>query len=168
MSQTHNIIRRIFGDRSLPQNLSDEEYDKYMQENFPKWMKAFEDNGFLEQTKLPAIKTEEELLEKLQEHKNDLVVVKYWKHGCIPCLTFAEMYKEASERCKRDGKRIFWYSVDTKAVSTRQLTEYQLISGTPTVQTFLGQKQVGDEIRATNIDDLMKEVYARAPAASIA
>lgn len=164
MSQTQNLIRRIFGSRTLPQNLSDEEYDKYMHENFPKWMKEFEDSGFLEQTKLPAIKSEEELLEKLQEHKDELMVLKYWKHGCIPCLTFAEMYKEASELCKRSGKRIVWYSVDTKAVSTRQLTEYQLISGTPTIQTFLGQKQVGGEIRATSIDDLMKELDARAPA----
>lgn len=181
MSQTQNIVRRIFGDRKLPENLSNEAYDKYMQANFPAWMKEFEDGGFLEQTKLPAIKSEEELLEKLQEHRDDLLVLKFWKHGCIPCLTFAEMYKEAAERCKsytggnansnsnsnKDStsgvRRIVWYSVDSKALSTRQLVDYQLIAGTPTVQTFLGQRQVGSEIRATNIDDLLKEVYARVP-----
>lgn len=163
MSMTQNIVRRIFGDRKLPENLSNEEYDKYMQEHFPKWMKEFEDGGFLNKTKLPAIKSEEELISKLQEHKNDLMVIKYWKHGCIPCLTFAEMYKEAAERCAKEKKRIVWYSVDTKALSTRQLIDYQLISGTPTIQTFTGQKQVGNEIRAVNAEELLSELDRRVP-----
>lgn len=162
MSATQNIIRRIFGDRRLPENLSNDEYDKYMQENFPVWIREFEDGGFLEKTKLPAIQSEEEFIDKLQEHRNDLMVVKFWKHSCVPCLSFAEMYKEAAERCAREGRRIVWYSVDTKALSSRQLIDYQLISGTPTLQTFKDLKQVGKEIRLTNVDDLMKEVKARA------
>ncbi|KAG5469748.1 hypothetical protein CUR178_01887 [Leishmania enriettii] len=163
MSMTQNIVRRIFGDRKLPENLSNEEYDKYMQENFPKWMKEFEDGGFLEKTKLPPIKSEEELIAKLQEHKDELMVIKYWKHGCIPCLTFAEMYKEAAERCAKAQNKIVWYSVDTKALSTRQLIDYQLISGTPTIQTFTGQKQVGNEIRAVNLEELLGELDKRLP-----
>ncbi|CAC9531673.1 Thioredoxin [Leishmania donovani] len=163
MSMTQNIVRRIFGDRKLPENLSNEEYDKYMQDNFPKWMKEFEDGGFLEKTKLPPIKSEEEFIAKLQEHKDELMVIKYWKHGCIPCLTFAEMYKEAAERCSKEKKKIVWYSVDTKALSTRQLIDYQLISGTPTIQTFTGQKQVGNEIRAVNAEELLKELDRRVP-----
>ncbi|AIO01427.1 hypothetical protein LPMP_331350 [Leishmania panamensis] len=163
MSMTQNIVRRIFGDRKLPENLSNEEYDKYMQDNFPKWMKEFEDSGFLEKTKLPPIKSEEEFIAKLQEHKDELMVIKYWKHGCIPCLTFAEMYKEAAERCTKAKKKVVWYSVDTKAVSTRQLIDYQLISGTPTIQTFTGRKQVGNEIRAVNAEELLEELDKRIP-----
>lgn len=163
MSMTQSIIRRIFGDRKLPENLSNEEYDAYMQKNFPTWIQEFENGGFLEKTKFPPIRSEEELIEKLHEHKDDLMVIKFWKHGCIPCLSFAEMYKEAEERCQQSGQRVFWYSVDSKAVGTRQLVDYQLIAGTPTVQTFCGQKQVGNEIRSTNIDDLMKELKSRMP-----
>lgn len=160
---TQNIVRRIFGDRKLPENLSSDEYDKYMHDNFPKWMKEFEDGGFLEKTKLPPIKSEEELIAKLQEHKDDLMVIKYWKHGCIPCMTFAEMYKEAAEKCAQENRRIVWYSVDTKALSTRQLIDYQLISGTPTIQTFTGRKQVGNEIRAVNLEELLAELNRRLP-----
>ncbi|GET91873.1 thioredoxin, putative [Leishmania tarentolae] len=163
MSMTQSIVRRIFGDRKLPENLSNEEYDKYMQDNFPKWMKEFEDGGFLEKTKLPPIKSEEEFITKLQEHKDELMVIKYWKHGCIPCLTFAEMYKEAAERCCKEKKKIVWYSVDTKALNTRQLIDYQLISGTPTIQTFTGQKQVGNEIRAVSTEELLSELDKRVP-----
>ncbi|EPY34316.1 hypothetical protein STCU_01654 [Strigomonas culicis] len=191
MSQTQNIIRRIFGDRKLPQNLSNEEYDEYMHTNFPAWMKEFEDSGFLEKTKLQPIRNEEEFIEKLNQHKSDLLVLKFWKHGCIPCLTFAEMYKEAEALCQRLQqnrpanvaadvapppadtaaaaltapleKRVVWYSVDTKALSTRTMVDYQLISGTPTIQTFCGERQVGEEIKATNLEDLMKELRTRIP-----
>lgn len=156
-------MRRIFGDHKLPENLSAAEYDTFMHENFPQWIKEFEDSGFLEQTKLPAIQSEEELMEKLLEHKDDLLVLKFWKHACIPCLTFAEMYKAAADRCANEGRRVHWYSVDTKAISTKQLIEYQLIAGTPTVQTFTGCKQVGKEIRATNLEDLMQEITRREP-----
>ncbi|ORC90583.1 uncharacterized protein TM35_000083810 [Trypanosoma theileri] len=156
-----SIVRRIFGDRKLPENLTGSDYERFMQENFPKWIREFEEGGFLEANKLPAIKSEDEFLQKLQEHKNDLMVVKFWKHACIPCLSFAEMYKQASELCKAEKRRIVWYSVDTKDLPSRSLVEYQLISGTPTIQTFAGLKQVGKEIRATNTEDLMKELTAR-------
>ncbi|CCW63130.1 unnamed protein product [Phytomonas sp. EM1] len=166
MSQIQSIIQRIFGNHKLPTDLSGEEYEKFMQNNIPQWMKEFEDSGFLEKTKLPVIQSEEEFIDKLLEHRNDLMVIKYWKHGCIPCLAFAEMYKAAAEAFAKDAspnaKRVFWYSVDTKALSTWQLVEYQLISGTPTIQTFANQKQCDDEIKATNMDDLMREIRRRA------
>ncbi|KEG07921.1 hypothetical protein DQ04_08471020 [Trypanosoma grayi] len=164
---THNIIRRIFGERKLPENLSGNDYERFMQENFPKWIHEFEESGFLEATKLPEIKSEDEFLQKLQEHKNDLMVIKFWKHACIPCLSFAEMYKQVSEQCKAEKRRIVWYSVDTKDIKTRELVEYQLISGTPTIQTFGGLKQVGKEIRATNAEDLMKEIASREAAMAL-
>ncbi|KAG8344928.1 putative Thioredoxin [Trypanosoma vivax] len=158
---TQNIIRRIFGNREIPENLSGSEYEHYMQSNFPKWIREFEDGGFIEATKLPAIRSEDEFLRKLVEHRDEVMVIKYWKHGCIPCLSFAEMYKQVSEQCKKDKRRIVWYSVDTKDINTRSLVDYQLVGGTPTIQTFSGLKQVGSEIRATNAEDLMKELSLR-------
>ncbi|CCW66223.1 unnamed protein product [Phytomonas sp. Hart1] len=166
MSQIQSIIQRIFGNHKLPTDLPGEEYEKYMQKNIPQWVKEFEDGGFLDKTKLPEIQSEEELIEKLLLHRNDLMVIKYWKHGCIPCLAFAEMYKAAAEMFTKDtspnAKRVFWYSVDTKAFSAWQLAERQLISGTPTIQTFANQKQCDDEIKATNMDELMQEIRRRA------
>nr|CCC94229.1 conserved hypothetical protein [Trypanosoma congolense IL3000] len=158
---TQNIIRRIFGNRELPEDLSGNEYEQYMQKNFPKWIDEFEKSGFLEATKLPPIRSEDEFLRKLIEHKNEVMVIKYWKHGCIPCLSLAEMYKQVAERCKNENRRIVWYSVDTKDVNARSLVDYQLINGTPTVQTFSGLKQVGKEIRATTAEDLLKELLLR-------
>ncbi|CBH16336.1 thioredoxin, putative [Trypanosoma equiperdum] len=158
---TQNIIRRIFGNRELPENLSGSEYERYMQENFPKWIDEFEKGGFLEATKLPAIKSERDFLSKLIEHKDEIMVVKYWKHGCIPCLSLAEMYKQVSEQCKKENRRIAWYSVNTKDVSARSLVDYQLVNGTPTVQTFSRMKQVGKEIRAISAEELMRELSLR-------
>lgn len=150
-----NIIRRIFGDRKLPEGLTEEAYDAFMHSNFPKWVTEFEDSGFLDQTKLTPIPDEECLMDVLMAHPNDLVVVKYWKHGCIPCLSFAEMYKAAERKCLLEGRPIRWFSVDTKSADARELVDFQLVDGTPTIQTFMGCKQVGNEIRATQIDELM-------------
>ncbi|CUG87152.1 thioredoxin-like protein, putative [Bodo saltans] len=151
-----SIVRRIFGDRKLPEGLSEDAYDKFMHDNFPKWVTEFESNGFLEQTKLPPIADEDALMDVLMKYPNDLVVVKYWKHGCIPCLSFAEMYKSAQMKCLAENKRIRWFSVDTKASDgARELVDFQLVDGTPTIQTFAGCKQIGNEIRATQLDDLM-------------
>lgn len=158
-----SIIRRIFGDRKLPENMSNDEYDNFMKDNFPKWITEFEQSGFLEQTKLQPLKDDDELIEKLQQYKDDLVVVKYWKHGCIPCLSFAEMYKAAEQRCIAENRNIRWFSVDTKARDAKELVDFQIVDGTPTIQTFAGCKQVGSEIRATQIDELLNELYARAP-----
>ena len=160
---TMNIIKRIFGSRKLPENMSDAEYDVFMQTHFKKWVTEFEDNGFLESTKLTPIRSEEELIDKLILHENDLVVVKYWKHGCIPCLSVAEMYKEAEKWCAKKNKKVVWFSVDSKLAESRELVDFQLVAGTPTVQTFYKMKQVGDEIRAMQLDDLLKVINERAP-----
>lgn len=158
-----SIIRRIFADRPVDQNMTSEEREKFIRTSIPQWINEFEESGFLESTGLPSIKSEEEFLAKLREHKNSLMVVKYWKHGCLPCLSIAEMIKEAEKKSSESGKRIVWYSIDTHLPSAKNLIDYQLISGTPTLQTFSGQKQVGKEIRTTSLDELLREVYARAP-----
>jgi hypothetical protein len=157
------IVKRIFGNRKLPENMSDAEYEIFMQTNFKKWITEFEDGGFLDATKLPPIRNEDELIDKLMQHENELLVLKYWKHGCIPCLSVAEMYKEAQQLCMKHGKKVVWYSVDSKLAESRQMVDFQLISGTPTIQMFHKMKQVGEEVRATRIQDLMKELDLWAP-----
>lgn len=62
------------------------------------------------------------------------------------------------------GKKVVWYSVDSKFADSRPLVDHQMIAGTPTVQTFLGMKQVGDEIRTMDFAELMKIINSRAPA----
>lgn len=157
-----NIMRRIVADKPI-QELSAEGNENAFQELLPKWIKEFEDNGFLEATKLESIKDEDEFVQKLQEHKDDLMIIKYWKHGCIPCLSVAEMVKEAEAKSKSNGKKVFWYSVDTHSSLAKNLVNYQLISGTPTIQTFTGLRQVGQEIRPSSTDELLTEVYKRTP-----
>lgn len=155
-------MRRILADKPIGQEMTSEEREKFIHESVPKWIKEFEESGFLESTRLPSIKSEDEFLEKLEEHKDDLMVIKYWKHGCIPCLSIAEMVKDAEKKCIESGKKIFWYSVDSRSPFTKDLIDYQLISGTPTLQTFRGQRQVGKEIRPTQLDELLGEVFSRA------
>lgn len=156
-------MRRILADRPMEQEMTSEERENFIHNSVPKWIKEFEESGFLESTRLPPIRNEEEFIEKLQEHKDDLMVIKYWKHGCLPCLSIAEMVKEAEKKCIESGKKIFWYSIDSRSPQAKNLIDYQLISGTPTLQTFYGQRQVGKEIRTTQLDELLKEVFSRSP-----
>lgn len=162
-----SIMRRIFGDRKLPENMSDEAYDAFMHANFPTWITEFENSGFLEQTKLPPIRDEDELVDTLMRYPDDLVVLKYWKHGCLPCLSFAEMYKAVEQKCVQEGKRIRWFSVDTKAADAKELVDFQLVDGTPTIQTFLRGKQIGHEIRSVQLEELMATLEQRLAAASL-
>ena len=157
-----SIIRRILGDRKLP-DMTDEEYDRFMHVNFPKWITEFENGGFLESTKLTPIDSEDDFIRRLHDHrlKNDMLIVKFWKHGCLPCLGMAEMYKEAERRCLREGKNTAWYSVDTKSAPAKDLVQYSLVDGTPTIQTYFCGRIVGDEIRATTMDDLMNTIEGR-------
>lgn len=163
----NNIVRRIFADRKRPADLTDEQYDAYLQQQFPTWITEFENNGFLEATKLPPISSEDELLSKLHQHRDQLVVLKYWKHGCLPCLSMAEMYKDAEKQTLDPShplyKKVVWYSVDTKAAPNKEVVDYQMVNGTPSIQTFLGGRQVGSEIRATQLTDLMGVLQERAP-----
>ena len=73
----NNIVRRIFADRKRPADLTDEQYDAYLQTQFPTWISEFENNGFLDATKLPPIVSEDDLLQKLHENRDKLVVLKY-------------------------------------------------------------------------------------------
>ena len=174
------ILKRIFGNRDIPQDLSPEDQNKFISENFPKWVTEFETSGFLDRTKLPPISSEGEFIQKLQEHKNDLLVIKYWKHGCIPCLSLAEMYKNAEEYYHAESKKreevdkkdpssmkgeapcsVVFYSMDTKAMTNKGHVEFQMILGTPAVLTFRHYKQWGKDIEAMNLKEFMREIDSR-------
>jgi thiol-disulfide isomerase/thioredoxin len=145
------IVKMIFGDRKLPEGLSDTEMDKYFSSNFPQWITEFEEGGFLDSTKVPSIVGEDDLLTKLRDTKDGMFIIKYWKRGCIPCLATSEMYKEAEGRAKSEGKNISFYSVNIKDEACKEMVENQLVEGTPTFQAFCNNKQMGDEIKEMNM-----------------
>ena len=153
-----HIVRRIFGSRTLPTNLSDAEMDKYFNSNFPKWTAEFEESGFLDEVKVPAIDGEDDFLEKLRQHRDDLLVIKFWKRGCIPCLALSEMFKAAEKQCASDGRRVVFYSVDTKSPLAKELVSNELVDGTPTFQAYKGYRQIGDQIRETNLKAFLEQV----------
>ena len=148
-----NIVRRIFANRPLPsQDAGEEEFKK----QFDQAVKDFEEGGYLEQNKLAPINTEYDLVEKLHQHKNDLVVLKFWKRGCLPCLGLAEMYKQAEQQFQ--GKNVVFFSMNTKEDSCLPTVAHQLVEGTPTVQVFYQGKQVGDEIMAQSLNSFMDKI----------
>jgi thiol-disulfide isomerase/thioredoxin len=140
------IVRRIFATRQLPaQDASEADFKKA----FDAAVTDFEEGGFLEQNKLTPIASEVELVDRLHDHRNDLVVLKFWKRGCLPCLGLAEMYKAAEQRYQ--GRRVHFYSMNTKADSALGAVAHQLVEGTPTVQVFHAGRQIGDEILSQNL-----------------
>jgi thiol-disulfide isomerase/thioredoxin len=163
------IMRRIFADRPMPPpNTSKEEFTKM----FDVAVDEFEKSGFLDSIKFEPVTSDEDLLDKLKQHKDELVVVKFWKHGCIPCLAFGEMFKAAEQQLKDEGKPVRFFGVDQKEV--RDVPRYQLVEGTPTVLTFHQYKQVGDEIRATSlsaftasIDERLGQLHGSQPPSTV-
>ena len=160
-----HILRRIFQSKPIPDGLSKDQLVEFMDHA----LTEFEDSGFLEQTKLMPIQSEEEFIQKLQEHRNDLMVIKFWKRKCIPCLSTAEMYKIAEQHfaARQEGekgdcrKQVHFYSVDIKSPSTQSLVRYQMVEGTPTIQTFHNCQQVGSEIQATTLQKVVEQINAR-------
>jgi hypothetical protein len=149
------IIRRIFSNRPFPsQDAGEEQFNK----EFTEAVTAFEEGGFLEQIKMAPIGSELELVQRLHEHREDLVVLKFWKRGCIPCLGFGEMYKAAQMHFA--GKRVHFYSVNTKEPSCFGTAAYQLVEGTPTLQVFHRGRQVGDEIQSTSLNAFVDRIEA--------
>ena len=144
------IVKMVFGDRKLPEGLSDEEMDKYFSSNFPQWVTEFEEGGFLEKTHVPPVEGEDDLLTKLRDTRDGMMVIKYWKRGCIPCLATSEMYKEAEERARAESRPYSFYSVNIKDEQCKEMVENQLVEGTPTFQAFCNNKQMGDEIKEMN------------------
>src|SRR3989338_8734053 len=147
------IVRRIFANRPLPPNdATPEEFNKAMDSA----VRDFEDSGFLDSIKLAPLNSEYDLVERLHQHKNDIVVVKFWKKGCLPCLGLAEMYKQAEKQF--EGKRVHFFSVNTKEDSCLGTVAHQLIEGTPTIQVFHGGHQIGDEILSQSLANFCQKI----------
>lgn len=154
------LMRRIFADKQMPpEGTPKEEFHKF----FDNAVKEFEEGGYLDKVKLAPIASDDELCEVLRRHKNELVVVKFWKRGCIPCLAYGEMFKTAEKQFQDDGKPVRFFSVDTHAPLCKDLARYQLVDGTPTILTFHGSRQVGDEIKEVSLASFMKVVDDRIP-----
>lgn len=156
----HRVVQRIFADNPPPQGLSDAEFSAFMDGAVTR----FEESGFLEETKLEHIDSEDDFIDVLTRHRHQLVVVKFWKRGCLPCLSVAEMYKAAEHECKAAGYPVVFYSVNSKAISSLLLTRFQLVTGTPTVQVFHDGEQIGGEIQAMTLAAFLEEIRARMPA----
>jgi thiol-disulfide isomerase/thioredoxin len=159
------LMRRIFANRTMPpEGTSKEEFHKF----FDAAVTDFENSGFLDATKFTPIASDEELEEVLRKHKDELVVVKFWKRGCMPCLAFGEMFKAAEKQYADAGKPVKFFSVDTKADDCRDLARYQLVDGTPTILTFHKYRQVGEEIKETSLETFTRAVNQRIPAPAAA
>ena len=156
MSAVQSLLQRIFKDKVVPTDASKEEFHAF----FESAVKDFEASGFLEENKLPVITSEEEFQQKLFEHRHELMVVKYWKRNCIPCLSFAEMYKAAEKQCADDKIPVHFYSVDIKEKPNRERVDFQMVDGTPTLQKFHNFRQVGGEIQETRLGGVMKDIKA--------
>eukprot|EP00672_Neobodo_designis_P020832 CAMPEP_0174827332 /NCGR_PEP_ID=MMETSP1114-20130205/645_1 /TAXON_ID=312471 /ORGANISM="Neobodo designis, Strain CCAP 1951/1" /LENGTH=157 /DNA_ID=CAMNT_0016060965 /DNA_START=50 /DNA_END=523 /DNA_ORIENTATION=- len=152
------LMRRIFANRQMPpEGTSKEEFHKF----FDEAVRDFEDGGFLDTVKFTPIASDEELEDVLRKNKDDLTVVKFWKRGCMPCLAFGEMFKAAEKHYQETGKRVKFYAVDTKAPGCTELARYQLVDGTPTILTFRGYRQVGEEIKETSLAAFTAAIDAR-------
>ena len=162
ISQTasmQRIIQKIFSAHEIPKDMPSDQLETFVDEAITK----FEDGGFLEENKLQPIDDEDNFLDFLRKHRNDLVVIKYWKRGCIPCLSQAEMYKQAEQLCQEHQLPITFCSVDTKKYESLPLVKWQNIEGTPTIQCFRGGKQVGDEIQAVSLPSFLQQLQTRMP-----
>jgi len=154
MSAVQNILQRIFKDKNVPTDASKEEFHAF----FESAVNDFENSGFLEQTKIAPILTEADFQQKLFENRNKLMLVKYWKRNCIPCLSFAEMFKAAEKQCLDDKLPVVWYSVNIKEKPNKDLVDFQMVDGTPTIQKFFNFRQVGQEVQETRLGGLMKDI----------
>ncbi len=86
------LLQKIFAGKDIPPGLGKEEFQKFMDQS----VHEFEEGGYLAANALtPIYGGEEAFIDALDASEADVVLVKYWKRRCLPCLSFAEMYKEA-------------------------------------------------------------------------
>eukprot|EP00756_Hemistasia_phaeocysticola_P054344 Hpha_TRINITY_DN30274_c0_g1::TRINITY_DN30274_c0_g1_i1::g.27172::m.27172 len=124
--------------------------------------KVLEDR-LVPQTALPSIRGDLEMVSRLHEHRDQLVAIKFWKRGCIPCLATAEMYKKAEAfhgitQMMPDGTRkpgVVFYSVDVKDDTNADAQDYHMVEGTPALLKFWNGKQVGGDVQISQLDPLL-------------
>eukprot|EP01061_Rhynchopus_euleeides_P029983 TRINITY_DN4968_c0_g1_i1.p2 TRINITY_DN4968_c0_g1~~TRINITY_DN4968_c0_g1_i1.p2 ORF type:complete len:177 (+),score=78.80 TRINITY_DN4968_c0_g1_i1:119-649(+) len=153
---TFEFMQRLFPPGSVSPDISKEEFSK----EFERRLEKLENSGFLEENGLPKIEGEDELARKLAYHKQrqELVVIKYWKRGCIPCLSKAEMFKEVERWMLAEKPQSVFYSIDIRHPLNRDLADRQLVDGTPSIQKYWGGRQVGGEVRVNDQPSLMKNI----------
>eukprot|EP01064_Diplonema_japonicum_P005564 TRINITY_DN13705_c0_g2_i1.p1 TRINITY_DN13705_c0_g2~~TRINITY_DN13705_c0_g2_i1.p1 ORF type:complete len:177 (+),score=41.50 TRINITY_DN13705_c0_g2_i1:47-577(+) len=158
MGSVFEFTQRIFPPGLMKPGMTKEEFGKL----FERRLREFEEGGFLEETKLPPIRGEEEFLRKLAYHKrnDELMVVKYWKKGCMPCLSKAEMYKEVEQWMNEDRPGAAFYSIDIHHKDNLDLSERQLVDGTPSIQKYWNCQQVGGEVRVNEKQSFMENIKA--------
>ena len=160
MGSMQNIVRRIFSGVDIPEGMSKPEFQTWMDAR----VTAFEDGGFMENTKLTPIVDDDGLVDVLAEaDPKELLVVKFYKRGCLPCLSIAEAYKNAELKCRADGLNVRFLSINSKLPESEALVQRQLVSGTPTVQTFVNGRQIGDEIQEMSSEKIMEKILSRMP-----
>ena len=157
-----NLMRRMFANKQMPpEGTPKDEFSKFFDET----VKEFEDGGYLESIKFEPLTSDADLTEKLRLHRDELVVVKFWKRGCIPCLAFGEMFKTAEKTLLDEHKPVRFFSVDTQQQSCKDLARFQLVEGTPTILTFHNYRQVGGEIKEPTLASFMTAIGKRMPLA---
>ena len=109
---TFDFMQTLFPPGSVSPDISKEDFAK----EFDRRIKQLEGSGFLTKNGLPKIEGEEELTRKLAFHasQKQMVMIKYWKRGCIPCLAKAEMFKEVEGWILDNNPGCAFYSVDIK------------------------------------------------------
>eukprot|EP01063_Lacrimia_lanifica_P018645 TRINITY_DN25550_c0_g1_i1.p1 TRINITY_DN25550_c0_g1~~TRINITY_DN25550_c0_g1_i1.p1 ORF type:complete len:199 (+),score=92.53 TRINITY_DN25550_c0_g1_i1:72-599(+) len=142
------FMQRIFPPGSMTPGMTKDDFAKI----FADRLRAFEEGGFLEKTGMTPIHGEDDFLRRLGYHaqRKELMVVKYWKHGCIPCLSKAEMMKNVEQWCVNDHPGAAFYSIDIYHKDNLKLSDRQQVDGTPSIQKYFDYQQVGGEVRVSS------------------
>eukprot|EP01060_Flectonema_neradi_P031144 TRINITY_DN4653_c0_g3_i2.p1 TRINITY_DN4653_c0_g3~~TRINITY_DN4653_c0_g3_i2.p1 ORF type:complete len:179 (+),score=21.27 TRINITY_DN4653_c0_g3_i2:51-587(+) len=157
-SMTMEFMAKIYPPQEMDPTLSREHYMK----EFQRRLDAYESSAEFEGTKIHPLYGETSFLQKLAYHKkrNELVVVKFWKKGCIPCHARANMFKDTEKWLLDKNPGAVFYSIDIHHPENRGLEKRQLIEGTPHIQKFWNGKQVGGDVQASSKDSLISNLLS--------
>eukprot|EP00996_Jenningsia_fusiforme_P004154 NODE_4958_length_738_cov_23.359942_g4602_i0.p2 GENE.NODE_4958_length_738_cov_23.359942_g4602_i0~~NODE_4958_length_738_cov_23.359942_g4602_i0.p2 ORF type:complete len:168 (+),score=38.79 NODE_4958_length_738_cov_23.359942_g4602_i0:119-622(+) len=140
-------------------------------QDWPQWfdsrLEEYERQN-LKEMHIPEIVGEEDFERKLREHKDKLMVIKFWKHKCVPCLAYGPFMKKASVTLQSEQPDCVFYSLDIKRDENRSLSMWQRITGTPTVQYFYGHRQIGHCVEETSYEAFTSHVRRTLAALGIA
>eukprot|EP01062_Namystynia_karyoxenos_P044483 TRINITY_DN32799_c0_g1_i1.p1 TRINITY_DN32799_c0_g1~~TRINITY_DN32799_c0_g1_i1.p1 ORF type:complete len:209 (+),score=84.83 TRINITY_DN32799_c0_g1_i1:80-628(+) len=155
-----DLMRRLIASADAPMPANDR---SLMMDWMMRQVERYE-AAFNPTVKLPEIRGEQQLVETLAKHPDQLVVVKYWKQQCIPCLAYGDMYKRAegwfkSETVRQGKQGIVFYSVNIKDRENLEMSDRQLVEGTPTIQKFWNGRQVGGEVQCMELNNFCRNTW---------
>ena len=112
-------MAKIYPPQQMDPNMTREQYTR----EFQRRLDAYENSSEFEGTKIHPIVGENAFIQKLTYHKkrNELVVVKFWKNGCIPCHARANMFKDTESWLLEKKPGAVFYSVDIHHPENRAL-----------------------------------------------